>query len=472
MKPNDIATQIYNNFTFPPTSQQKKVISALCNYIILGDRSDIFVLCGYAGTGKTTIIAALVKALEAVDIKFHIMAPTGRAAKVASLYSERAASTIHKKIYRQRSFGADGGNFSLNYNKDKECVYIVDEASMLSNQGGESAFGSGMLLDDLVEYVNMGDYNRLILIGDSAQLPPVGLSTSPALDPNKMCDYGDIHYSTLNEVVRSGQGKSSAILHNATAIREYIDSGVVRLPSLSVAEDVRSINGSELIEAIEDSYREVGREDTIIITRSNKRAVEYNRGVRHRVLEIEEELSAGDMIMVVKNNYAIAERENCDDLDFIANGDIAIVERVVRHHEIYGCRFATVQIRLPDYNDYRLECKVLLDTLYSDAPSLTRAQSEALFYEIEKDYVDIAQKNKRYKAIMTNEYWGALHIKFAYAVTCHKAQGGQWSRVFIDRMLFGDEQLTIDFQRWLYTAITRSTHRVYFVNWDEHYFEK
>ncbi len=468
-----IATQIYNNFEFPPTEPQKNIINSLSRYIFEGSETDIFILNGYAGTGKTTLISALVRALSSMQIKFHIMAPTGRAAKVASIYSGHSASTIHKKIYRQKSLSAGGGLFTLNHNKDNEAVFIVDEASMLSNNNSstrDSSFGSGRLIDDLLEYIHQGDYNRLILIGDDAQLPPVGLDTSPALDPYQMGLYGTIHYGSLKEVVRKGQGLDSAILQNATNIRGMLEEGVIELPKLVEAEDVKQICGTELIEAIEDCYREVGREETIIITRSNKRAVEYNRGIRRAVLDIEEELAAGDMIMVVKNNYAIAEREDNPRLDFIANGDIAVVERVVKHHELYGFRFATVELRLPDYDDYRLECKVLLDTLYSDAPALSREQSERLFFEIEKDYYDIGEKRKRYRAIMKNEYWGALQIKFAYAITCHKAQGGQWNRVFIDRMLFGGEALTRDFQRWLYTAITRSTERVYFVNWDEELF--
>ncbi len=468
-----IATQIYNNFEFPPTEQQKNIINSLSRYIFEGDQTDIFILNGYAGTGKTTIISALVRTLNSLQIKFHIMAPTGRAAKVASIYSGYSASTIHKKIYRQKSLAAGGGLFSLNHNKDNHAVYIVDEASMLSNSSSstkESSFGSGRLIDDLLEYIHQGDFNRLILIGDDAQLPPVGLDTSPALDPYQMGLYGTIHYGSLKEVVRKGQGLNSAILRNATNIRTLLEQGVVELPKIIEASDVRSIVGSELIETIEDCYREVTREQTIVITRSNKRAVEYNRGIRSAVLDIEEELAAGDMIMVVKNNYAIAQRENNPKLDFIANGDIAIVERVIRHHEIYGFRYATVELRLPDYDNYQLECKVMLDTLYSDAPSLTREQSERLFFEIEKDYYDIGEKRKRYRAILNNEYWGALQIKFAYAITCHKAQGGQWNRVLIDRMLFGSEPLTRDFQRWLYTAITRSTERVYFVNWDQEIF--
>lgn len=473
MLASTIASQIYDNFKFLPTPQQKKLIISLAEYISEGNEGDIFVLNGYAGTGKTTVMASLVSALSALNIKFHLLAPTGRAAKVLSQYSGCQASTIHKKIYRQKQIGAAGGLFSLNINKDNDTVYIVDEASMLSNYDSstkESSFGTGHLIDDLIDYINIGEFNRLILVGDDAQLPPVGLDFSPALNPLQMGCYGRIHYNTLSEVMRRGQGKDSSILLNATNVREFIDKEIIALPPLVCSPEVVRVCGSELIEVIDDCYREVGREDTIIITRSNKRAVEYNRGVRSAVLDIEEELSSGDILMVVRNNYAIAEQQEDLKIDFIANGDIVIVERIIRHHEIYGCRFVTAEVRLPDYNDYTFECKLMLDTLYSPSPSLSREERERLFFEIEKDYYDIGDKRKRYKAITQNEYWCALQVKFGYAVTCHKAQGGQWRRVLIDIMIFGDEPLTRDFQRWLYTAITRSTERLYFVNWDDSYF--
>ncbi len=463
-----IACQIYEKFGHEPTLGQKKVVEILGEYIQNGDNHSLMILNGYAGTGKTTIISALIGGLKELGISFFVMAPTGRAAKVVSGYSGMSSSTIHRKIYRQKAFGANGGKFELDLNKSKNSIFIVDEASMLANNSeGESIFGSGMLLDDLVEYVRSGDNNRLIFVGDDAQLPPVGLTISPALDKDYMERYGEVYYCTLNEVVRGGQGKGSAILQNATNIREMIERGELRFPKFVTAKDVKSINGMDLIEEIDGCYRDVGRDETIILTRSNKRAVEYNRGIRRAVLDIEDELASGDLIMVVKNNYSIAENDNDAPFDFIANGDTAVVERVLRHHDIYGFRFATVILRFMDYGDYRVECKVLLDALYSDAPSLTRAQNEKLFREIEKDYADIPQQRKRYKMIMESEYWGALQIKFAYGVTCHKSQGGQWSRVFIDRLIFGDEPITRDFQRWLYTAVTRCTERLYFVNWPE-----
>ncbi len=474
MLPPTIASQIYDNFKFPPTPEQKKLIISLSTYILDSNEGDIFILNGYAGTGKTTAISALVTTLSAIGVKFHILAPTGRAAKVAALYSSQNTATIHKKIYRQKQIGAAGGLFSLDYNKENNTVYIVDEASMLANYDSstkDSSFGSGHLIDDLMDYINQGEFNRLILVGDNAQLPPVGLDFSPALDPDEMRIYGGIHYATLTEVVRKGQGTDSMILNNATAIRNLLEKNILTLPKLRCADDVRRVNGAELLEEIEQSYYQVGREDTIIITRSNYRAVEFNRGIRSMILDHEEELSSGDIVMVVRNNYAIAEREENLKIDFIANGDTAVINRIIRNHEIYGFRFATVELRLPDYDDYTFECKVMLDTLYSPSPSLSREERERLFFEIEKDYYDIPEKRKRYKAIMQNEYWCALQIKFGYAVTCHKAQGGQWARVFIDRMIFGDEPLTRDFQRWLYTAVTRSTERVYFINWQDEFFD-
>lgn len=471
MLSDHIATQIYNNFAFPPTEEQKNVINSLSEYIMEGDRGDIFILNGYAGTGKTSIVGAFVGALKSLGIKYVLMAPTGRAAKVMSQASMEPAFTIHKKIYRQKIAGASGGSFSLDINRSNDTIYIVDEASMLSNFSGEtSSFGSGRLIDDLLEYVNTGDNNRLILVGDDAQLPPVGLDFSPALNPLQMQGYGTVYYNTLHEVVR--QQSQSGILANATTIRLDIDDRQIKMPSMQLFKDVRLVDGTEMIDEIEDAYRQVGREGTIVICRSNKRAGEFNRGIRTRVLDMDEELSSGDMLMVVKNNYYYPEIDPDCRLDFIANGDVAIVERVRHFHSMYGCRYAEVQLRLPDYDDYSFECMVLLESLHSDAPSLSREQSERLFRTIEEDYTHIGEKRKRYAEIMKNEYWNALQVKFAYAVTCHKAQGGQWQRVFIDRLLFGEECMTRDFQRWLYTAVTRATEQLYFVNWPEEIFKK
>lgn len=464
-----IATQIYNNFGFQPTLEQKNIINSLADYISTSGEGDIFIINGYAGTGKTTLIASLVATLEALSIEYSLLAPTGRAAKVMSQYSGQGALTIHKKIYRQRAAGASGGTFSLQFNKSRDAIYIVDEASMLSNDSFDSAFGTGCLIDDLLEYINQGENNRLILVGDDAQLPPVGLDVSPALDGHYMCKYGTVHYNTIKEVVR--QAQDSAILKNATAIRTQIEQQDVQLPRITTAErQVVRISGADLIEAIEDSYRQVGVEDTIIITRSNKRANIFNNGVRARVLDMEEELSVGDMIMVVKNNYYYTAQDKECKLDFIANGDVAVVERILSHKDIYGFRYALARLRLPDYDDYTFEANVLLDTLQSESPSLTREQSNRLFLTIEEDYADIGDKRKRYARIMQNPYFNALQIKFSYAVTCHKAQGGQWKHVYLDQMIFGAEPMTRDFQRWLYTALTRAQVKLHLVNWHDDFF--
>lgn len=467
---NYIASQMYANFTFEPTLEQKNLINLLSDYIINGETESIFMINGYAGTGKTTIIASLVTALSSAKITSTLMAPTGRAAKVMSQYCNCAAFTIHKKIYRQKVVGAENSKFSLNINKNNNMIYIVDEASMLSNNGGDtSIFGSGHLIDDLIEYVNMGSDNRLIIVGDDAQLPPIGLDFSPALNPLQMGGYGEIHYSTLSEVVR--QAAQSGILRNATTLRNDIETQTVNDPCFNLeVPDVIRINGSELIEALEDSYSRYGKENTIVVTRSNKRANQYNQGIRRTILDYEEQINSGDMLMVVKNNYFWVDKEQNKDFEFVANGDVAIVRRIQKTKEIYGFRYGYMTLEFPDYDNFTMDCWVLLDTLHSDAPSLTREQSSLLFNTIEQDYASIGNKRARYRKIMENEYFNALQVKFAYAVTCHKAQGGQWSSVFIDQLLFGQEQMTREFQRWLYTAITRAQTRLYLVNWSERFF--
>ncbi|MEG2755162.1 MAG: ATP-binding domain-containing protein, partial [Mucinivorans sp.] len=399
-----------------------------------------------------------------------LLAPTGRAAKVFSQHSSSAAFTIHKKIYRQKSIAASGGRFTLDYNKDKDTIYIVDEASMLSNSSyDDSSFGSGHLIDDLLDYVNSGENNRLILVGDDAQLPPVGFDFSPALNPLAMGAYGQVEYATLSEVMR--QGQNSSVLHNATLIRQAIDQDEVRMPSFELfGNDVVRIGGADLIDALEDSYSRAGADNTIIITRSNKRAIRFNEGVRHTVLDYQEQMESGERLMVVKNNYYYAAQDKNCPMEFIANGDVAVVERIFRTSELYGFNFAYVALRFDDYHGYRLECWVLMDTLHSESPSLSREQQESLFRAVEQDYIDEPNRGRRYRKIMENEYFNALQVKFAYAVTCHKAQGGQWSRVFLDTMLFGQEPMTRDFQRWLYTALTRATEKLYLVNWDSKFF--
>lgn len=471
MHSTHISTQIYAKISFDATINQKKIIESLSEFLTQEDYSKIFILNGYAGTGKTTLISALVAALKDLGIKCVLLAPTGRAAKVLTQYSSQTAYTIHKKIYRERTTADYESKFSLNINRDRGAVYIVDEASMLSSGGDAgSVFGSGNLLDDLITYVRQGKECRLILVGDDAQLPPVGSDFSPALEPSELLPYGEVEYGTMNEVVR--QNADSGILFNATLVRCMLENNLCEIPRFDTSfDDFRSIAGGELMECLQDCYDRYGRDETIVITRSNKRANRYNEGIRRYTLSAEEEIESGDMLMIVKNNYHYTERVENSPMSFVANGDTARLRRIRRFEEFYGFRFIDAVLSFPDYDDYELECKVLLDTLSSESPSLTREQSQQLFFEVEKDYADIRSKIKRYRAIRENPHFNAMQVKFAYAVTCHKAQGGQWRAVFIDRCLFGDEPMTRDMLRWLYTAITRATERVYLVNFDERFFE-
>ena len=466
-----IATQIYGKICFETTPGQKKIIEKLSEYLSESDTSKIFVLNGYAGTGKTTLVAALVGALKDLGIKTVLLAPTGRAAKVLAQYSQEKALTIHKRIYRQRTNADYESKFSLCPNLEKGAVFIVDEASMLSDTPSSGAlFGSGSLLTDLVDYVRSGRGCRLILVGDSAQLPPVGSDFSPALDPTTMSAYGEVVYGTMDEVVR--QESESGILFNATLVRCMLENGICSTPRFEMNfPDIEAVEGGEFLEKLQDCYDRYGRDETIVITRSNKRANRYNEGIRRNVLYAEEEIESNDMLMVVKNNYYFPEHtENCP-MNFIANGDIARLKRLRRFEDFYGFRFAEALLSFPDYDDTELECKILLDTLTSESPSLTREESTRLFYEVEKDYTDIPSKLKRFREIRENPHYNALQVKFSYAVTCHKAQGGQWRAVFVDRCLFGDEPMTRDLLRWLYTALTRATEKLYLVNFDSSFYE-
>ena len=466
-----ITSQIYRNFDFTPTFGQKKVVESLAAYISCPDAEDIFILNGYAGTGKTSLIAALVKTLKQFNIKSVLLAPTGRAAKVMSQYAGQKAYTIHKKIYRQKSLAVMESSFSLDLNKEKEAVFIVDEVSMLSDYSLDvNVFGSGNLLEDLITYVRKGFKCRLILVGDSAQLPPVGLEDSPALDPNRMGVYGNIRPVLLDEVVR--QSEDSGILFNATLVRCMLEAGIIDIPIFDLSfPDVDKLEGGEILETIQDAYDKYGMEETIIITRSNKRANRFNEGVRRNVLFAEEEVGSGDMLMIVKNNYHYTEREEDCKVDFIANGDTARLSRIRRFEDFYGFHFAEALLTFPDYDEMELRCKILLDTLSSESPSLTKEQNSQLFYGVAEDYAEIKSKAKRYKEVRENPYFNAMQVKFAYAVTCHKAQGGQWKCVFVDRMLFGEEPMSRDLLRWLYTAITRATEKLYFVNFDKRFFD-
>ena len=467
----NFALQIYAKILFKATPSQKKIIEMLSEFVTGEDFNKIFILNGYAGTGKTTLVSALVGALKESGIKPVLLAPTGRAAKVLARYSGEKALTIHKRIYRERTSASYESSFSLDINRERGAVFIVDEASMLSeNSSSEDAhFGSGSLLDDLVKYVRSGRECRLILVGDNAQLPPVGADYSPALEPSVMQQYGDIVYASMDDVVR--QSASSGILFNATLVRCMLENGIEDIPHFDMNyPDVERISGGDFLEKLQECYDRYGRDETIVITRSNKRANRYNEGIRRNVLCAEEEIESGDMLMVVKNNYYYTERMEACPMHFVANGDIARLKRLRRFEELYGFRFANAVLSFGDYDDMEMECKILLDTIASESPSLTREERERLFSEVEKDYEDVKSRIKRFREIRENPHYNALQVKFSYAVTCHKAQGGQWSAVFVDRCLFGDEPMSRDMLRWLYTALTRATEKLYLVNFDDRFF--
>ena len=465
-----IKSQIYSKFSFTPTKGQNKIIENLANWISEPEYDSVFILNGYAGTGKTTLISAFATTLAELRIKPILLAPTGRAAKVVAQMTGMPAHTIHKKIYRQKSLADAEARFMLNFNKEKDAVFIVDEASMIADYSMDgSVFGSGSLLDDLFEYVRSGERCRVMFVGDAAQLPPVGHDLSPALNPERMKVYGSVIYETLDEVVR--QQMDSGILFNATMVRCMLDAGIYEIPLFDTSfPDFEAISGAEVLERVEECYSRYGRDDVIVITRSNKRANRFNEGIRRLTLCAEEAIESGDMLMVVKNNYHFTEREEDCKIDFVANGDTARLMRIRRYHDLYGFRFADAVLRFADYDDYELDCKILLDTLTSEAPALTAEQSKSLFTAIEEDYSDVTNKRERYKKIRDDAYYNAMQVKFAYAVTCHKAQGGQWSAVFVDKMLFGDEEMSRDMLRWLYTAITRATEKLYLVNFDDRFF--
>ncbi|MFI3288742.1 MAG: AAA family ATPase [Rikenellaceae bacterium] len=471
MYKNEITQQIYTKICFNPTINQKIIVERVSEWLTNGQSETIFILNGYAGTGKTTIIAALVSALSDLKIATTLLAPTGRAANVLSRYSKKAAFTIHKHIYRENTNAQYESRFTLDFNKNHDMLYIVDEASMLSyNQSGGAQFGSGSLLDDLIQYVRSGRDCRLMIVGDNAQLPPVGSDYSPALDENFMRRYGDISYHTMDEVVR--QEATSGILFNATLIRCMMERGIYEIPKLAMEyPEIECIEAGEFTEKMQDCYDKYGRDETIIITRSNKRANRYNEGVRRYTLCAEEAIESGDMLMIVKNNYFYTERNADCKMGFIANGDVARIERIRRFEELYGFQFAEATLSFGDYDDMEMTCKILLETIHSDSPSLSQERSRELFYQVEQDYTEIKSRIERLKQIRANEYFNALQIKFSYAVTCHKAQGGQWRAVFVDRCIFGDEQMSLDMLRWLYTAFSRATDKLYLVGFDERFFE-
>ena len=463
---------------YQPTPCQDGLLRKVADFVSSDDH-DILVVNGYAGTGKTTAVSAVISVMKEFQTKCVLLAPTGRAAKVLSSYTGQPAFTIHKHIYRQKSVGGDGfGQFTLSPNKDKSALFIVDEVSLIGIEAGQqqstAAFGTGNLLDDLISFVRNGAECKVILIGDSAQLPPVGLDASPALMKDYMAMHGGVDFVELSTVVR--QQKESGILYNATLVRQMqaeleYGPGVMDLCDLGLEvdrfDDVERIGGGELIEKISDAYSLYGEDETVILCRSNKRAIKYNLGIRSTVQFKEERLVRDDKLMIVKNCYQFV--ENVEGMDYIANGDIAKLQKISRFEERYGLHFAEARISFPDYDDQEIVAKVILDTLESESASLTYEQSNALYQGVNEDYAHLTSKKKRYEAVREDKYYNALQLKYANAITCHKSQGGQWRCVFIDNAFWQDE-LTLDDLKWLYTAITRATEKVYLVNFKDELF--
>lgn len=462
MTTDELIYRIAGQVGHVPTADQEHALQVFARFMF--DRTDAsaMILRGSAGTGKTTVASAMVRKLMQLGVKTVLLAPTGRAAKVFSLNSGQAASTIHRKIYRQKSLES---GFGLGFNAHRDTLFLVDEASMIANDGRiESVFGTGRLLDDLVSFVYGGQGCRLMLIGDRAQLPPVGEEASPALEGSVMRGYGlTVYEADLDEVVR--QSQESGILWNATRIRNLTLS--VRFTGFA---DVRRVPGDELIEQLASSYSRVGIDETMVITRSNKRAVVYNMGIRNTILGREEELTSGDRLMVVKNKYlsaGSAPDSQEQGLTFIANGDMAVVQRVRNIHEMHGFRFADVWVQFPDYDNEELQLRMLLDTLQTEAPALTHEQSVQLYNKVLEDYADVRPKPERLKRVKEDPYYTAMQVKYGYAVTCHKAQGGQWAHVYIDQGYVSEDMLDRDYAHWLYTAFTRATEQVFLVNWKD-----
>ena len=463
----ELSDRVRHALQLQPTAEQEHAIRVFGAFMTHADNHTVMIMRGAAGTGKTSVAGAFVRSMVAMGQKVMLLAPTGRAAKVFALNSGHAAFTIHRRIYRQQSFTGQMTGFLLGDNLHRDTLFIIDEASMIANEGeGDARFGSGRLLDDLVSFVYSGQNCRMLLIGDTAQLPPVGEEESPALNADFMAGYGlHVMHCQLDEVLR--QGQESGILYNATVVRRMIGrDGETLLPKVRFEgfADIHMMPGDELIESLDASYSRVGYDETIVLTRSNKRANIYNQGIRNSVLGREEELSSGDMLMVVRNNYYWTEQQKVG-LDFLANGDRARVRRVRNYRNLYGLRFADVALTLPDYDDRELTCTVVLDSLRSDAPSLTREQSDALFQGVSDDYADIPLKHDRMMKVRDDAYYNALQVKYAYAVTCHKAQGGQWEHVYVDQGYMTDDMVTPDYLHWLYTAFTRATSHLFLVNW-------
>ena len=466
---DDLVRFILAKFAMQPTLEQAETVQRWGDFLLSTQREEIFLLRGFAGTGKTTLVGSLVRALQALHRPVVLLAPTGRAAKVFSLHAGCPAYTIHKKIYRQKTFSPDMTGFQADINNHRHTLFIVDEASMIANEGlSGGVFGTGRLLDDLILYVYAGEGCRLMLVGDSAQLPPVGEELSPALNAHALASYGmTIRQATLTEVVR--QADESGILWNATMLRRLIyDEAMNDFPRIHIGgfTDVHAVTGQDLIEFLEDSYYRCGTDQTIVVTRSNRRANIFNNGIRARILDHEDELTSGDQLIVVKNNYYwLSEEKDKESTDFIANGDVCTVRRLRNVRPMYGFRFADALLCFPDFDDMEIEATILLDTLQSEAPALSQEQQRALFEAVCADYPEITNRRDLMKKVKEDPYYNALQVKFAYAVTCHKAQGGQWQHVYIDQGYVTRDMLSPDYFRWLYTALTRATEQVYLINW-------
>ncbi len=474
MNSNEFYSLVKQQFPFQPTLKQDIVLQQLSEFIFSEKKNDLYLLKGYAGTGKTTIIGTVVSNLWKAKKSAVLLAPTGRAAKVISNYSKKEAFTIHKKIYFPKKEKGGGVKFVMQPNKHKNTIFIVDEASMIPDAPSDSKFSdASSLLDDLMSYVYSGHHCKLLLIGDTAQLPPVKLELSPALDANilELTYNKTVTKMELDEVMR--QEQDSGILVNATSLREMMDDSFLESFQFDLRgfkDIVRLTDGQEIMDAINDSYSEMGNEETAFIVRSNKRANLYNEQIRNRILFNENELSAGDFLMVVKNNYYWVKPNS--DAGFIANGDIIEILEIFRIIDLYGFRFAEVKIRMVDYPRMTpFETVLMLDTISAETPSLPYEDSNRLYQEVMKDYEHETSGYKKFLGVKNNKYFNALQVKFSYAITCHKSQGGQWSTVFVEQPYLPDG-ITLDYLRWLYTAITRAKEKLYLIGFKDEFFQE
>jgi len=463
-----------DNFPFEPTLKQDVFFQKVADFVINSSNKELFILKGYAGTGKTTVISTIVNQLKNANQKYLLLAPTGRAAKVISNYSQKPAFTIHKKIYFPKKSSGGGVSFTLQPNKFTNTIFIIDEASMISDTNQESKlYENGSLLDDLLSFVDSGKNCKAIFVGDTAQLPPVHLDVSPALNIDSLSLHydKDVHHIELDEVMR--QEEDSGILFNATELREILKSHFIDTYKFNLngfKDIVRLQDGYDIQDAIQDSFSNYGLEETAFIVRSNKRANQYNEQIRSRILGKENEISSGDYMMVVKNNYFWL--KDSDEAGFIANGDIIEVLEIRNIKDLYGFKFATVKIRMVDYpNQIPFDTILLLDTIKSESPSLTYEESNKLYQEVLLDYEDETTKYKKFQKVKNNEYFNALQVKFSYAITCHKSQGGQWNTVFIEQPYLPNG-IDKDYIRWLYTAMTRAKEKLYLIGFkDENFVE-